>query len=843
MWQWCTIQKFLNIDEIVIIPKTGDYFNWIGGISMEALLVGMKLRNLISLSLLALLLSGCGGGGGGSADGTTNNSPVADAGENQTINISGSETSLVTLTGNATDSDGTIVSQLWEQIDGTDVSLSGADTATATFTVDATPQTYTFKYTVTDDDGASGSDSISVTISTLTNDAGADQNLTLAAAETRTITLTGTSSDSYGTIVTHLWEQIDGTDVSLSGADTATATFTVDATPQAYTFRYTVTDNLGAQSSDEVNVIISLNGVPVANAGSDQAVNEGDSVTLSGSNSIDSDGSIDAYAWVQTAGTTATLSNAGDPQPTFTAPDVADAGEALTFQLTVTDDLGDQATDTVVIYVAGILFSDSFASLTNWTFVDATGNGDNWILSNNTLLQTDYLVNDESFANRALFGSTSYHTGSYALLDDGIIDTADYRFSVNITPETNLDSEREGYDVGVMFRYQDASNYYRVSMNSAYGFTRLERFKGGAFSTLAVNAIGYIDDQQMNMTVEANGNTIIIWIDDDPIFALVDNAPVSSGKVALYCQDRARFDDVTITGPSLKPTVVISSPLAYSVTPNDTLDVEAVVLNSPTGGRVVVTLDGGSETSATLSGNYYTKDFSGLDAIDHDIMVSLRDADGEEVSGDINSMVGTGGDYIVTVGDSITNGIGDVIPADNDSADGRIVSIQGFQALLSNKLTDTTGLPQIVFNEGIAGETAADMVNRIHSILARHPGANKVLMMIGTNDSYNVPAATFGTRVGTIATTIENNGNQLWIAKPMKTYLSSDPTVPDDVRNDLLDQYNLHIDMIVSSHTHTSDGPNFYSLFDTTVYYFDHLHPNNTGYGIMADQWKNKLTN
>ena len=98
-------------------------------------------------------------------------------------------------------------------------------------------------------------------------------------------------------------------------------------------------------------------------------------------------------------------------------------------------------------------------------------------------------------------------------------------------------------------------------------------------------------------------------------------------------------------------------------------------------------------------------------------------------------MVGTGGDYYVTVGNSITNGVGDLIPGNNDSDDGRIVAIQGYQARLSNLLTTKTGRPQIVFNEGIPGDTASDLNGRIDSILDRHPGANKVLMMIGTNDS------------------------------------------------------------------------------------------------------------
>jgi hypothetical protein len=103
-----------------------------------------------------------------------------------------------------------------------------------------------------------------------------------------------------------------------------------------------------------------VNQAPTANAGPDQTVNEGATVTLDGSNSTDPDGSITSYLWTQTAGTSVTLSDATAAKPsdataakpTFTAPDVGPDGETLTFQLTVTDDSGLQDTDTSEVSVA-----------------------------------------------------------------------------------------------------------------------------------------------------------------------------------------------------------------------------------------------------------------------------------------------------------------------------------------------------------------------------------------------------------------------------------------------------------------------------------------------------------
>jgi hypothetical protein len=81
------------------------------------------------------------------------------------------------------------------------------------------------------------------------------------------------------------------------------------------------------------------NAAPTANAGVAQTVNVGTSVVLNGSASTDSDGTIAAYVWTQTAGTTVILNNANTAQASFVAPQVA-VTVALTFRLTVTDNQG-----------------------------------------------------------------------------------------------------------------------------------------------------------------------------------------------------------------------------------------------------------------------------------------------------------------------------------------------------------------------------------------------------------------------------------------------------------------------------------------------------------------------
>lgn len=90
---------------------------------------------------------------------------------------------------------------------------------------------------------------------------------------------------------------------------------------------------------------------PAADAGPDQTVDEGVSVTLDGSNSTDPDDGIASYVWEQTGGPSVTLSDPWSAQPTFTSPDVGPDGASLTFQLTVTDSGGLQSTDTCIVNI------------------------------------------------------------------------------------------------------------------------------------------------------------------------------------------------------------------------------------------------------------------------------------------------------------------------------------------------------------------------------------------------------------------------------------------------------------------------------------------------------------
>ena len=165
------------------------------------------------------------------------------------------------------------------------------------------------------------------------------------------VMLSGTGSDPDGTIASYGWTQVGDMMVTFSDSASVTAVFTAPdvSMNETLTFRVTVTDNFGAEASDEVMIVVRpTNKPPIVNASVDQSVDAGAAVTLTGSAS-DPDGTVASYAWIQTGGTLVTLIGADSATAAFTAPDVT--AKRLTFRLTVTDNEGVQVSAELTVRV------------------------------------------------------------------------------------------------------------------------------------------------------------------------------------------------------------------------------------------------------------------------------------------------------------------------------------------------------------------------------------------------------------------------------------------------------------------------------------------------------------
>ena len=204
------------------------------------------------------------------------------------------------------------------------------------------------------------SDAVNISIVTNTPpvaDAGPNQTVKEGVA----VTLDASNSDdSDDGIDSYLWEQVSGA-VAVDISDPAAMMPTFN-TPNvgpggaALTFRLTVSDGKETDTDTTIVNVSWVNIEPVANAGNDRTVAEGTSVTLDGSASDGIDDGIDTYSWTQVniKGVIAELVGPNTPTPEFTITDVGADGASLTFELTVTDDGGLQATDSVVVNVTNI---------------------------------------------------------------------------------------------------------------------------------------------------------------------------------------------------------------------------------------------------------------------------------------------------------------------------------------------------------------------------------------------------------------------------------------------------------------------------------------------------------
>ncbi len=113
----------------------------------------------------------------------------------------------------------------------------------------------------------------------------------------------------------------------------------------------------GGGSGDAPAAVVGGNTAPVADAGPDQSVTTGATVTLDGSGSTDADSDTLTYSWTLTSvpsGSSAVLSDPAVVAPTFTA----DVLGTYVAQLIVNDGTVDSAADTVTITdVAGTVTS------------------------------------------------------------------------------------------------------------------------------------------------------------------------------------------------------------------------------------------------------------------------------------------------------------------------------------------------------------------------------------------------------------------------------------------------------------------------------------------------------
>ncbi|MBN8577745.1 MAG: gliding motility-associated C-terminal domain-containing protein [Cytophagales bacterium] len=235
------------------------------------------------------------------------------AGVDKTIAL---PTTSTTVTGIASTTTGTITSYSWTKLSGPAVTMTNTNIATLSLS-GMVVGVYTFRLTATSSTGQTAFDDVKVTLlggnQNPVANAGSDKILTLPA---NSLNLVGSGSDPDGSIASYLWTKVSGPAATMAGTTTSTLSLS-NLVQGAYVFRLTVTDNVGATASDDVNVTVAVNQPPAPETGGNKTIwLPTNTVTLYGWGS-DVDGWVVSYLWEKVSGPPATLTNITTPTLTL----------------------------------------------------------------------------------------------------------------------------------------------------------------------------------------------------------------------------------------------------------------------------------------------------------------------------------------------------------------------------------------------------------------------------------------------------------------------------------------------------------------------------------------------
>ena len=305
--------------------------------------------------------------------------PSVEAGPGQTVQGG----SKVSLSGNATDSDGDVLAYLWtHNSNALNITLANATSASTTFTAPPVDSDTDIIFTLTADDGAEArSDTVTVTVTDVQSNYTQTSFVVLEPEEprdTRDIgriilnsTLPGAIDATWDAPAEApvdyrlSWAKVGDpfrTWTDLSGnAFPTDASHTITGLDENEAYKVIVRARYGGSAgawSGEITITVagSANSSPTADAGTTQTIQEGNAVTLNGTAS-DPDGDQLTYSWSHDSALEISLADAGSLSPTFTAPQV-DANTTVTFTLTA-DDGTDTHSDTVTVTIQDIQADDS----------------------------------------------------------------------------------------------------------------------------------------------------------------------------------------------------------------------------------------------------------------------------------------------------------------------------------------------------------------------------------------------------------------------------------------------------------------------------------------------------
>jgi hypothetical protein len=248
--------------------------------------------------------------------------------------------------------------------------------------------------------------------------------------------------------------------------------------------------------------------------------------------------------------------------PVYTPPNIT-GSDIYTITVQVSDGL-----DTTISNVNITVSDESYVALLSENFND--GNFDGWnIVDQGTIVApsawsaaTGQMIQSTNIHSSPMDAASLLKLGTYAWYVNGL-NWTDYYANVTISSD-------DDDAIGIMFRYQNANNYYRFSWDKQRSYRRIIKVVNGIPTLLAEDNVGYVIGQSYQLLILVLGNTIEVSIDGSLILSDTDST-FSSGSIGLYCWGNtgARFDDVLVENLAANQAPVISSTTA---TPSTILD-------------------------------------------------------------------------------------------------------------------------------------------------------------------------------------------------------------------------------------------------------------------------------
>ena len=215
-------------------------------------------------------------------------------------------------------------------------------------------------------------------------------------------------------------------------------------------------------------------------------------------------------------------------------------GGVLNVQLTNTDKLFSPPREAGPLF--GKLTSGKPVAVRMWypfdNFTDTTG----------TNLTSHAIPYDSGFSWSVPTGAFKCHSGSYAELTSaatsiGTIDMGEYDIEVSAEITTSSSGTNSNYDVGMILRYVDTSNYLYVRIILATNQIELRKVLSGTDSSIGYVSYTWGAGTKKTLMVRCHGDRISVFVDDVKVFRLATGstslAMQKSGKHGIFANSSA----------------------------------------------------------------------------------------------------------------------------------------------------------------------------------------------------------------------------------------------------------------------------------------------------------------